>query len=919
MVKKSSIVSPAKGTGREAVNGNDGGDEEGDLFVDAEESLQADNVPVATSGSPKSVHGHIQRAAPIADMGNANSIEGVSKEEMNARLRASAKAMQNRGATHTPATGKLVRPSANARGSNPQYRNPLPSATSVQRQLGPTNSIRKSVYDTLEESPVKADSPKAQWTDGTPGISPRKADKRKARRGDGRAVEATVADDGTGQRAATRQSPRMLRSAEANVETNAEPGAEPQAHDGRYRDFFPAHLAPQHPPEEEVGPGADDEIDDEIAPADVPTSVAGGDRDLEANATVIEEDTPRRKRGRPPKSSKVAESSPKRVGKVQRSKKPSKEAISVLPPVARTTRSRHSDDAPTDPANPPGRSLRNKRTVLVESETNSSPAKAQTQTSKPRPTQKKGKKGSSLDKLNRRRSQADGDDQLEEDVAEGKGVVQERSNGEGLFVGGSAQQTQTIPVARVQLSEMNLSRNESNKDEPSSPAILNGTRKRKAGSQVAGDQTSEKRTRFDEATPASGSEDEDEAGESNRTRLFGQWRTFKDLLKKADDIGRTVKKGSREKRSDVELRDPDVEAAVDLCTTAIQLYTALRTHTGPIESEHDPVGTLDEISERVDGLRGENEDYPTTWNDKTKATDIYFHLIRRLVDLSEAAILCYETIDAGKTLEGQMTMGHLNTVALLFQVILELSKAAEKYARPPTKLHVVQPVREMRPIITRIRQAFAEQVYNRDRDEHAARRREQDRLDRMLRNEEDQRRKEREAGARVLRQKWQKLHTERQLAEGGLMPATKRTHLQLPEHYHIEYDQNGIPFEREEIFHPRVGPLPAFIEAASTLQWSLVQLSTLYDGLKEYTGPNVFERIFRRYCVPRGELNKYNVTEIVVEAALLKEKLIDDQEKAYGDVEQWILDIPVWTRPRHIDGQENEDEGIVAMSGALSA
>jgi hypothetical protein len=85
----------------------------------------------------------------------------------------------------------------------------------------------------------------------------------------------------------------------------------------------------------------------------------------------------------------------------------------------------------------------------------------------------------------------------------------------------------------------------------------------------------------------------------------------------------------------------------------------------------------------------------------------------------------------------------------------------------------------------------------------------------------------------------------------------------------------------------------------------------------------VYERIFWKYCRPKGELNKYSVTEIVVQAAALKEWLTEDQTKKYGNVEEWITAIPVWSKAYHGAGlQENEGgsgdgDGDYLMSGAV--
>ena len=140
------------------------------------------------------------------------------------------------------------------------------------------------------------------------------------------------------------------------------------------------------------------------------------------------------------------------------------------------------------------------------------------------------------------------------------------------------------------------------------------------------------------------------------------------------------------------------------------------------------------------------------------------------------------------------------------------------------------------------------------------------------------------------------------------MKPKKRQHLQIPDNL-IDIDQNGYPFERTEVFQPRVGPPPGLMDEAAAQEWSLFELEALCDGLKRYAGARVFERIFRMYCRPMQVLNKYSVTEIVTIAADVREKLIQSQTEIDGQVEGWVKSIPVWTKGHHALGKENEEAG----------
>lgn len=392
------------------------------------------------------------------------------------------------------------------------------------------------------------------------------------------------------------------------------------------------------------------------------------------------------------------------------------------------------------------------------------------------------------------------------------------------------------------------------------------------------------------------------------------------MLNKADNIGRAVRDGVLGDRHDIRNRDAHVEAAVRLCDRAIRRYTALRTESDSVEPDQGPLHLLDELAERVDGLRDQNSKYPTNLEDKTRATEIYYHLVRKLIDLVKASILCYEALDTGAEGQGEISMDHLETVVELMKLVSDLIVSAQKYARPPSHRHVVQPVRELFPLLRNIRHALMREMQHHELSQQTQRRQEQQHRDRVTREQDSARRKQQETLVNQFREKWQKLHTERMLVEGGLMRASKRAHLAIPDEYHTEYDHNGIPFEREQIFHPRIGPPPDLVEAALSQVWSMVELSALRDGLRAYTGEHVFERTFRKYCGPGRELNKYSVTEIVTTAVQIKEFETASRRKNGAEVEQWILDIPVWTKVQHGEGQENEDaveadEGDLTMSG----
>ena len=126
-----------------------------------------------------------------------------------------------------------------------------------------------------------------------------------------------------------------------------------------------------------------------------------------------------------------------------------------------------------------------------------------------------------------------------------------------------------------------------------------------------------------------------------------------------------------------------------------------------------------------------------------------------------------------------------------------------------------------------------------------------------------------------------------------------------------ESDQNGQPFERLQVFSSRIGPTFAKVEAAQALEWSSKELTALVHGLESYTGPNVFISIFRKHCQKNGALHQFNVTEIVSVAAMLKSHLTEVHEKENGVVQDWVKQIPDWTKGQSF-GKENDDSEVDA-------
>ena len=295
--------------------------------------------------------------------------------------------------------------------------------------------------------------------------------------------------------------------------------------------------------------------------------------------------------------------------------------------------------------------------------------------------------------------------------------------------------------------------------------------------------------------------------------------------------------------------------------------------------------------------------------DMARCTDIYIFLVPSMLNVLEKALICYEILDKDRkdVQQGGITYTHLQIVNNVIATLLQLIHSASKYnPRPPANLHIVEPVRNgINPRLREVHQFFSKVIYRHEADLAHQARREEGARQAALRLEQEERRNHQEAYTTHWQDKWQKLHMERRLAEGGIPSTKKLIHLALPQY---DIDHNGQRFERAEVFQPRVGPPPGLVEAASKVEWRQLELSALADGLRQYDGPLVLEKVIRKHCGRGGELNRFNVTQIATVAAILREVLMKEAEDGGVQVQTWVDKIPVWTKIQQAIGKENEDD-----------
>lgn len=407
---------------------------------------------------------------------------------------------------------------------------------------------------------------------------------------------------------------------------------------------------------------------------------------------------------------------------------------------------------------------------------------------------------------------------------------------------------------------------------------------------------------------------QNEAQSVDRLRWFGQYGTLKKVFNAVNKIGQTGRgRGAMfvadpEKELPLRPHDAKVKPVLPLCKKATGTYTRLRCRSSEATVEDDIAQIWGTIATKVDELAGKGVKVDET--NVTRCYDIYVHLVPRLLEVLETALACYETMDKERedVQGGQITITHLEIVNGIIKTIVDLIKGAQNYKRPKTTSRIFLPIREnIKPPLERVHSAFSTCILEHHLGVRDMRRRQSDARHATLKLEQEQRLSRQEERITRCRDKWHRLHAERRIAEGGIPTTKKLIHLELPRY---DIDHNGNKFERAQIFHPRTGPPPGLVDLASKEVWKQLELSALADGLREYAGPLVLERVIRKYCGRSGELNRFNVTQIATVAAMMREVLVQQATDASEEVPTWVKGIPVWTKMMHPLGKENEEEEV---------
>lgn len=389
--------------------------------------------------------------------------------------------------------------------------------------------------------------------------------------------------------------------------------------------------------------------------------------------------------------------------------------------------------------------------------------------------------------------------------------------------------------------------------------------------------------------------------------LYGQQNLLRQAYKTIDRIGWTFKDGEKYSRCDVDLDDEQVISVKRLCREAKTKFSELKAMPEDREIASDPPEEITWICNEVRAL-GTTEEY---FKDRDKVNNIYFHLFSSLVKLVRDMIDCYGELDLeddGTTPQRAITIYHLGVVAALLKVITSLYDVlGRRYCAPDEGLCVKQPIKQIIVALRNVQDRFSREIRrHREKEQQKlldeARAEEARLLDERLEREETLA-KERAA----IREQWLRLHDERRHVDVNILPRWKIAHLRVPE-LEPDRDGNGEPFERLELFTPRIGPSVAATEKARQVEWTAIELDALRTGLEEFAGPRLFVKMFRRYCKRGAPLHRFNVTEIVTTAADMVAWIEQSQLRRSGEVDDWVRIVKreMWTRAKiHGSGQEN--------------
>lgn len=907
-------------------------------------SVPAESGEAQTSDAPSN-QAPTPRSARRQNPRVSNDTMGAnnSREEINAAVDATAAALNGRSAA-AKSDGKLKRPSISggkhkrpstgggiAKDPSP-VSNPFPKQRIMSKpsrvarpdpfdiDASPDNRLRREIKHLPVEviSPLKKDKKaRKQVPSSLAGEKLRDTRAKDQQMIDAQLLAGTAAPE---PHPDVRRSPRRP-GREAEVQEQEEPdvpdGVELGTQDAREKVWFPepmssatrrSVLSVQLPAalEEDDGSAENEETAEDVEEPEEPADAAVAQED------VAGPNPPKPKRGRPKKSETTKQGSLEKSGTAGSSTRRSvhdgkHDAVEISETVTKKGAAKPPQKPKKQSSTRAQRSINAARAAEEEHEDTIALAEPASDVS--------------VSRRENRAHTTSGDDSDEEDDYHAENEFEDEDesadedSGDGEAIG-SEQRRQPVSrqLATIAPSEISAVATGDALQTPSPKKGPRKPQKRKAddddGDAIATANTSKKRrtTAQQEAKETSEPPIAEPAGNSNR--FYGQWHTLRKVFKAVNDIGVNYVDGERKSPRWIKLADVEVKGIVKSCNKAIK--QAL--------DRDETATTLAAISDDVDALYQAHGEHTPDFENELRIKNIYSHLFPKLLELLRTMITTFESTDNEDLTEDAytaVTMRHLETVNNIISLILDLGEGVKEYISPHSSLALVRPVRQkiLAPLKT-VYAALRKVVRLHNQNEEYKVQQQQEAEERALATQREEQEERRATHARRVADKWHKLHEERMWAEGGIISAEKRRHLRLPDPP-PEFDQNGVRFERLEVFAPRTGPPPAMVEAAREHVWTMSELDALAEGLQKYKGPYVFEKVFRRFCPRYGLLNKYNVTEIVTVAAGLKEYMANVQQEQNGEVEDWVKAIPVWTKG-HPLGKENteaeaEDAGVESV------
>ncbi|EMC99573.1 hypothetical protein BAUCODRAFT_341952 [Baudoinia panamericana UAMH 10762] len=768
--------------------------------------------------------------------------------------------------------GKLKRP------SNPRYRNPV---LARQRPLGDKHQARPEIYDFADSLEERLPLPRRQLEGAT--ISPTKPQKRAI----AQAVNARILS--ADQRAVDAQLNGYYDAADAG-DQGALDEAESIEED-HYRDCFPdrTHHTADHGDEQQ----ALDTLEAQIAVA----ISAEEDGSVEAENARDGPSTATRKRGRPRKDTTALRPSDANIAIGDSSSKAETRASERQPVESPVTRSKTEASKRVT-----------RQTKKRQSSTRATRIAEETRADRERAGAAKEQKKKQAQNVRVTKDQAE----LAEMNREAPEGVDARNDAYATSNDGAdahethpdelsakAPSAGDVPrLAQVRGSQL-FPGASANPFSDSPEKQQEASRKRKAG--LGGAQPSanfsRKRQRVHDRFDA-GEVEEDQTQTQHANRLFGQWRTLQKVYRAVDNIGIHYTDGEPTSRRKFKVEDNEVKEVLTACEAVLET----------VASGEEPARDLTELAQLVDALYRPSDESEPDFASRLRAKDIYAHVFGKMVEVLKQLILRYRDMD-----EDSLSIGHLTIVARFVKVIIELGTGAKLYTHRPEGLAIIAPCERgiVIPLRDEVYPAFARVLRDHHRAEnhrlHQQRHAEERALD-IQREVQEQRQRD---YIRRVQARWSRLHTERRWAEcKGPIPPEKFERLRTPR-LQPEEDSNGESFERLQVFMPRVGPPPALVEQAKALVWSEQELGALSEGLRRFRNDEKsckFTKIIRAHCGREGVLNRYTVTEIVTMAAQLRDYLVEERMRLQGEVDEWILQIPVWTKG-HPLGKENLQVG----------